>query len=216
LAYDVRELATKTKDACLKDLQKANKVLKKAQQDLVRLTYKPISSDWKYLTILTYTDSSYRNDEDSTKSVGGRITFLTDGKSRSVPLAWKSKTIQQVCKSVKTAETRSLDLGIEDSLYLARTVKEIYSGHSQKNSGQIDVTLKIDSKTLIDTLKSTKQVQEKTVRHVVAWMKQQIDEGKVKSIDWVCSEEQLADVLTKHGVKTEHILKILKAGKIDH
>ena len=35
LAYDVRELATKTKDACLKDLQKANKVLKKAQKDHV-------------------------------------------------------------------------------------------------------------------------------------------------------------------------------------
>ena len=74
LAYDVRELATKTKDACLKDLHKANKVLKKAQKDIVRLTYSNLSSNWKSLKILTYTDSSYRNDEDSTKSVGGRIT----------------------------------------------------------------------------------------------------------------------------------------------
>ena len=48
--------------------------------------------------------------------------------------------------------TGSLDLEIKDSLCLARPVKEIYSGHSQKNSGQIDVTLKNNSKTLIDTL----------------------------------------------------------------
>jgi hypothetical protein len=148
LAYDVRELATKTKDACLKDLQRANKVLKKAQISCVRLTYKPLSSNWKNLKILTYTDSSYRNDEDSTKSVGGRITFLTAGRSSCVPLAWKSKTIQQVCKSVKTAETRSLDSGIEDSLYLAKTVQEIYSGISGETAGKINICLKTDSKTI--------------------------------------------------------------------
>jgi hypothetical protein len=201
----VRELATKTKDACLKDIQKANKVLKKAQMNCVYLTYKPLSTSWKNLSILTYTDSSYKNDEDSTKSVGGRITFLTAGKSRCVPLAWKSKTIQQVCKSVKTAETRSLDSGIEDSLYLAKTVHEIYGGVSGKNAGQIDICLKIDSKTLINSLKSTKQV---------AWIKQQVDKRKVKSIDWICSEDQLADLFTKSGGKTEAILNILKAGKI--
>ena len=121
-----------------------------------------------------------------------------------------------MCKSVKTAETRSLDVGIEDSLYLARTVYEIYNGRSGKEPGQISVTLKIDSKTLSDTLKSTKQVEEKTVRHIVAWIKQQIKENKVKSVDWVCSEEQLADVLIKTGVKTDPILKTLKVGRIFH
>ena len=213
LAYDVRELATRTKDATLKDILKANKVLKKAQKEQVRLKYKPIGP-WKSLKIMTYTDSSYRNDEDSTKSVGGRITFLTAGKQRCVPLAWKSKTIQQVCKSVKTAETRSLDNGVEDSVYLARTVNEIFTGKSGKQSGQIGVNLKIDSKTLLDTLKSTKQVEEKTVRHIVAWIKQQIEEKKVESVAWVCAEEQLADVLTKTGVKTDPILKVLKAGRL--
>ena len=86
-----------------------------------------------------------------------------------------------VWKSVKTAETRSLDSGIEDSLYLAKTVHEIYGGVSGKNAGQIDICLKIDSKTLINSLKSTKQVQEKTVRHIVAWIKQQVDKRKVKA-----------------------------------
>ena len=52
------------------------------------------------------------------------------------------------------------------------------------------------------------------MRHIVAWIKQHIEEGKVKCVDWVCSEDQLADVLTKSGVKTEPILKILKSGKI--
>ena len=52
IAYDVRELATKTKEACLKDFQKANKVRKKAQMQNVCLTYRPLSSSWKRLCIL--------------------------------------------------------------------------------------------------------------------------------------------------------------------
>ena len=139
-----------------------------------------------------FTDSSYRNDENATKSVGGRITFLMAEKQRCVPLAWKSKTIQQACKSVKTAETRSLDFGIEDSYYLAK----ICTGKRGKLSGQIPVCAKIDIQTLLDSLKSTKQVEEKTVGHIVAWIKQQIEERRVKSVDWVCSEEQLTDVFT--------------------
>ena len=213
LSYDVRELATRNKDASLKDLQKANKVLKKAQKDQVRLKYQRLGQ-WKDLRIVTYTDSSFRNDENSTKSVGGRITFLTAGKRRCVPIAWKSKTIQQVCKSVKTAETRSLDVGVDDSLYLAKTVHEIHTGSMCRNSGQMCVNMKIDSRTLLDTLKSSKQIEEKTVRHIVAWIKQQVEEGRVNSVDWVCSEEQLADVLTKAGVKTQPILEVLKAGKL--
>ena len=117
-------------------------------------------------------------------------------------------------KAVTTNQVVSLDSGIEDSLYLAKIVHEICSGILGKNAGQIDICLRTDSKTLTDTLQSTKQVQEKTIRHIVAWIKQQIDEKKVNSVDWVCSEDQLADVLTTRGVKTEPILSILKAGKI--
>ena len=186
-------------------------MLNKAQKEQVKLKYKPLGP-WINLEIVTST--AYRNYEDSTNTVGGRITFLMAGKRRCVPLAWKSKTIQQVCKSVKTAETRSLDFGIEDSLYLAKTVNEIYTGKREKQSGQIPVSMKIDSRTLLDSIKSTKQVEEKTMRHIVAWIKQQIAEERVRSVDWVCSEEQLADVLTKSGVKTGPILKVVKNGRL--
>ena len=40
------------------------------------------------------------------------------------------------------------------------------------------------------------------MRHIVAWIKQQLVEERVGTVDWVWSEEQLADVLTKSGVNT--------------
>ena len=76
------------------------------------------------MKVIAYTDSSYRNAENKEKSVGGRFIGLVNEKGACAPLLWKSKTIQQVCKSVKTAETRSLERGVEDGIYLARIIKE--------------------------------------------------------------------------------------------
>ena len=57
--------------------------------------------------------------------------------------------------------------------------------------------LALDSKTLLDSLNSSRQVEEKTVRHLIAWIKQQKDEDKtVEKINWVSSAEQIADVFT--------------------
>ena len=163
---------------------------------------------------MTFTDASYRNVENGTKSIGGRFIALVNEKNESSPLAWKSKTIQQVCKSVKTAETRSLEIGMEDSIYLAKAIHEIYTG--KPNSDQIPVELKIDSKTLIDSIASTKQVDEKTIRHLVAWIKQQKEEQVIKNIEWVSSEEMLADIFTKKNVKTDPIIQAVTQGNLGY
>ena len=100
-----------------------------------------------------------------------------------------------MCKSVKSAETHSLDLGMEEGIFQAQMFSEIMTGRTGK---QIPVCMKTDSKTLYDSLKSTKQVEEKTIRHLIAWQKQQIEAKCIEKVDWVCSEEMLANVLTKN------------------
>ena len=211
LCFDVRELSTRNKDASYSDLKKANKALKKAQKENLSIKFSRLGNISK-LKVLAYTDSSYRNDEMKVKSVGGRCVLLTNEEGDCSPLAWKSKTIQQVWKSVKTAETRSLERGIEDAIYLARMLNEIYTG--KVSESQVPVEIKIDSKTLLDSIGSTKQVDEKTIRHLVAWIKQQKEEGKVRNIDWVCSEEMLADIFTKSNVKSNAILSVMSKGKL--
>ena len=99
---------------------------------------------------------------------------------------------------------------MEDSIYIARMIKEIYSGNV--NEDQIEVEAKIDSKTLLDSLNSSsKQVEEKSIRHLIAWIKQQMEMRTVAKIDWVCSNEQVADVFTKKNVNTDHILSVVNA-----
>ena len=111
IAFDCRELSTKNKEASYGDLANINKVLKKAQMEKdVTLKYSKLGNV-EDLQIVTYTDSSYRNSENKEKSVGGRFICLANKTGDCAPIRWKSKTFQQVCKSLKTAETRSLERG---------------------------------------------------------------------------------------------------------
>ena len=198
-------------DATYADIKKANKILKKAQKEKVTVKFSNLGK-FETLKILSFTDSSYRNCPNKVKSIGGRYIALANDSGQMSPLIWKSKTIQQVCKSVKTAETRSLERGLEDSIYLARMYQEIYTG--QVSEAQFPVDVKIDTKTLLDSLHSTKQIDEKTTRHLIAWIKEQMESGKVRHIDWVCSEDMIADVFTKANVKTDLILSVIQEGKL--
>ena len=84
-----------------------------------------------------------------------KILFLTNG-TRARPILWKAKKIARVADSTKTAETLSMD----DAIYLARMIREIYTG--KKSLDQIPVVLFTDSKTLDNSIFSTKQVDRKT------------------------------------------------------
>ena len=117
---------------------------------------------------------------------------------------------QNYSVGLQKTETRSLERGLEDSIYLARMLKEIFTG--KVSEAQIPVEVRTDSKTLIDSIASTKQVDEKTIRHLIAWIKEQKEESKVQRIDWVCSEEMVADVFTKTNVKTDLILSVMRKG----
>jgi hypothetical protein len=211
LAFDVRFLATRNKSANISDIKNANKILKRAQFEDVKVKYSRLGH-WRTLKLIAYTDSSFKNSEDKVKSVGGRVTFLVNSQGLASPLNWKSKTIQQVCKSVKSAETRSLEQGLEDSIYASRIFSEIMTGRPGHN---IPVEHRIDSKTLHDSIISTKPVEEKTMRHLLAWIKQQKDEFKtISQIKWIPNHLMLADILTKKGVKADQLLSVVTRGRL--
>ena len=67
----------------------------------------------------------------------------------------------------------------------------------------------------MDSINSTKQVEEKSIRKIVAWIKQQKEEKVVKDITWVNSDLMIADVFTKKNVKTDIILAVTTIGDIN-
>ena len=144
----------------------------------------------------------------------GKTIFLSNkAETKVAPLLWKAKTIQTVCKSAKTAETRACDKTLEDAIYLARCVHEIYTG--ERGERQIPVDAVTDSQSLLDSIESTKQVEEKLMRPVIKWIKQVLDSGAVQSIRWCDTCVCVSDAFTKPGSKlNQTLVDIFQSGRM--
>ena len=54
----------------------------------------------------------------------------------------------------------------------------------------------------MDSIYSTKQVDRKTMRHIIYNMKDSVNEGKVEKYIWTNTKNMIADILTKDSAPT--------------
>ena len=213
LSFDNLLMSMKSRNAKVSDVNKLNKIIRKAkaEEEENKLVFHRIDK-FENLQVHAFCDASYKTQDDKVRSVEGRILFLTNGKKAS-PILWKSRKISRVCDSTKTAETLAADKATDDAIYLARMIHEIYTGN--KSMKQIPVEVFTDSKPLYESIHSTKQVERKSIRHVVQMMKDSLARGEVRKFHWVSTKDQLADLLTKDSANGEAVKKVLKHGIID-
>ena len=198
LAYDCLDLSTHNKDACVEDVRKMNKLIQRAKKTLGIIKYSKVCDNPRDIKILGITDASHLKKEEKTKGVMGRIIYFSNSDETKVcPVGWKSKVIQTVCKSAKAAETRALDKCVEESVYVARCLEQILTG--KRGQAQVPVHMRTDSESLIESLKSSCQIEDKLLRPTIKWLKQMVDAKMVESVKWVDTKQCLADVLTKSG-----------------
>ena len=69
-----------------------------------------------------------------------------------------------------------------------------------------------DSQPLHDSIYSTKQVERKTMRHVIQILKDSVSRGEVEKFIWVNTKNMIADVLTKDSAPIHLIKDILDNG----
>ena len=117
------------------------------------------------------------------KSTDVRVVLIEKPQEKLVSVAsWKTRKIPSVCRSVKTAETRALEDGIDDAVHTARILQEIYAGEIDlKNPRQIPVMAMTDSKSLWESLYNTKPCEEKILRRTIAGLKELMDMKMVDS-----------------------------------
>ena len=86
-----------------------------------------------------------------------------------------------------------------------------------KNPKQIPVVAKVDSKSLWENLHNSRQCEEKILRNTIAGLKELIQLGMVRSVDWVPTNKQLADCMTKKGSfkKGDWLLAVARTNKFD-
>ena len=88
-----------------------------------KVVLKPVGKI-EYLVVRSVSDAAFYME---TPSILGEIVMLANKKNDVVsPLFWKSKQITRVCKSSKDAETRAGGKCVEDSVYMAQRIEEVF------------------------------------------------------------------------------------------
>ena len=216
LSFDVNAVSSKIVMGNTSLVNVINTLVKRARasDSMLRFTRLGELSD---LSVKVYADASFCNSEDKMRSTEGRVILLTNEKSGHVNVcSWKTKKISRVCRSVKAAETRSLEEALDDAINTARMVREIYSGSiNLKAPEQLPVKAYTDSKTLWESLHNSRQCEEKILRCSIASMKELSELGMVSEVQWVPTAYQLADCLTKSGKKADWLLKVSLKNRLD-
>jgi len=159
----ILSMSMETQHATVVDMRRLNKIVRKAREGDSVVTFKRIGK-LEDIKIISMSYASFRSVDEKVRSVEERVIFLSDGVNAS-PLKWKAGKIPQVCESTNTAETKAADKATDDAIYFARLIKEIYTG--VKSLDQIPVIVYTDSKPTIESIYSTRQVDRKTVCHVI-------------------------------------------------
>jgi len=178
----------------------------------VEIKYGSLGSlDSLYLEV--HADAAFGNVEDKTRSTEGAVVILRGSEGTGSPIYWRSKVIARVCKSAKSAETCALEDAIDNAINIGRQVHQLRTGKIEDKSCRI--IAKTDSKGLVDSLKTTKQVSEGNMRLNVARIKEYLDLKEVAMVKWVPTTHMLADSLTKARADPSRLIRVLETGKMD-
>ena len=210
ISFEVNRLSANILNATIKDLKDAKRLVERAKSEPISINFTKIGLKGE-LKIRIFTDASFNNQDRKLRSTEGRVILLENkNSSRSNLFSWKTKKITRICRSIKGAETRSLENGLDEAIHFARMVEEIYIGKVDlKNPAQIDVEAMTDNQGLWENLNNTRQCDEKLLRNSIALMKEMVENSEVKKIEWVETAKMLADVLTKKGGNGNWIKQVI-------
>ena len=197
LAFQVSALASMVSVATVRQLKVANKLLQRAKDVELSLTFQCIT---KPVHLRVYADASFGNMRDGATQ-GGQITVMEadDPNDERVNIIdWTSTKIKRVVRSTFSGETLAMVAAMDRGIILRHMLQQLMYG-------LVNITLYTDCKSLYDHIHAiNNNITEKRLLIDINQIKQNLETGTIKSVKWCSSKEQLADAFTK--AMTPHIL----------
>ena len=197
ISFESCELSGAYSNATIGDALRLNKVIGRVISDCQKLRF-PRMSDISDCYMECYSDASFANLPGG-GSQGGMVIFLRDHKGARCPIYWQSRKIRRVVKSTLSAETMALLDCAEAGVYLANLMADLMS------SASIPVKCFVDNKSLVESLQSSKYIDDKRLRLDMAVIRDMLNREELHSVSWVDTASQLADCLTKRGASSQRL-----------
>ena len=113
-------------------------------------------------------------------SARGHLVFLSV-EENVCPSLWISNKIRRKISSMLSAETLVLNDVLDDAVYLKHLISEIY--HDNVRESKIPILAHVDNKSSDESLRSTKQVQEKCLRIDIAEVQRMLESKEINEIN---------------------------------
>lgn len=204
LAFDLAELSGRTSSLKVSDIVKINKLIGKIKSTDTKMVF-PKLEDVTNVKLAVYADASLGNLPDG-GSQGGYVIFMVDSNGSCSPIEWQSVRIRRVVRSTLAAET----LAMADALDAAILIQAMWKEMIGSNVEIVGIT---DCRSLFDAVNSTKAVSDKRLRIEISMLREMQERGEME-LSWTDTENQLADVLTKRGVNSLKLLRVLSTGHL--
>ena len=208
MSFGACEISTSIKDATISDLIHANKNIRRLKAEQISLQFPNLGSIEECM-IVCYSDASFANLRNASTQER-YIMFSFKDEKKFAPISSKSKKIQRVVKSTLAAETLALVEALEVCFMIRVILLEIYK--KEPHSKTFAIHCFTDSKSLLDSVHSTKTLKEKRLKVDVCMIREMLEKNEISSINWCASEKQLADCLTKATSSPNKLIDILKSG----
>lgn len=205
VAHELTVLSVKSQAPTVKDLLRAVKLLSNLVRDENFILIPKLPNCPKSWKIVVFTDASHANQADGISSTYGLIVFIFSGKT-CAPLSWRSGKIRRVVRSTLAAETLALVEGLEEAIFHQKLLSEIIPGCS------VPILGVVDNKSLVESVRSTKSVDDRRLRIDIGEIKEMLAENVVDSVMWCPGSLQISDCLTKIGADGSLLRKTLQTG----
>ena len=202
LAFDTCMMSNTGKSPTVNKIVEANKAVRKLKNNSNVCVNIPDIGAMKDVDIVTYGDGSHGSLADGSSQ--GAVIVFARGKGKVAPIMWQSKKLKRITKSALATEIMAVGEAADAGILVANMLKEI---HRLKELPK--VVVKTDSKSLIDNLKTTNTVEDMSMRVNVARLRQMVEMNEV-AMEWVPTEMQLADVMTKKTASATLLRKVLE------
>lgn len=209
IKFDVFCSSRVGKDATVRNLIDLNKIVTKLRTE--KFIMFPKLDLKENLSILVYSDASFKNLDNKVNSGRGYVIFLITGEVVCC-LTWNSSKVNRVCISILEAETMALSDGVKHAEWLrAIVVEALYGNGTEVNV--VNIICFTDSDQLYKNLYSTKYVSDHALRLNAEVLKEKLRNGVIDEVKHVLTEHQLADPLTKSGADPRKLDVVLMSGK---
>ncbi len=211
ISFEVLDASTNMKHPEVEQILWVNKAIRKTKSEKSCILFSKLGR-FEDMKLHMFCDASWANLSDGSSSTVGFVVLVSGASDKYNVLSWGSHKARRKVQSTLAAETLAMLSGLDEALYLANVITELYCGdyvHSK-----IPIIAYTDSKSLHENIHSTKQVSEKRLRVAVAEIEEMLSAGSVTEIRWVPAHLQIANCLTKRGASSDSLLEMISSGRL--